>query len=87
MVDLSASLTDAQREKLRRYWEALEAKRPKGIRGDPTTLEQLQMTAHAERVKDWYDKKLDDSERAFVHQLKQKTAAQWPKHHARLDLM
>ena len=70
----------------RSYWEALEAKRPPGIRGSPTTLEQLQLTAFAERVKDWFTK-LEEGEKAFVHQIKTKSAAQWPKHFVRLDLI
>ena len=69
-----------------RYWDALEAKRPQGIRGTPTTLEQLQMTAHAERVKDWFVG-LEEGEQAFVHQLKQKSKAAWPKMFARMDLI
>lgn len=83
---VTINLTDARREVLRRYWEALEAKRPRGVRGTPSTLEQLQLTAFAERVKDWFDK-LEEGERAFVHQLKMKSVAKWPKHEVRLDLM
>lgn len=80
------NLSDAQREKLRRYWDALEAKRPRGIVGTPATVEQLQLTIFAERVKDWFTK-LSEPEQAFVYQLKQKSKAAWPKNFVRMDLI
>ena len=47
---------------------------------------RLIFQAFAERVKDWYAK-LEEGERAFVHQLKMKAAAKWPKNFVRLDLI